>query len=207
MTQLRTSTATKCKRQSSEQCSERGHQDRSKAQQTRLINRFLWRLSTFSLRLERKVDHHDGVFLHNADQKNDSNKRDDTKLHVEDEQRQNRAYTGRRQCRKNRYRVDVALIEHSQNDVNGNKSSQHQIRLIGKRTAENCGSTLKARMHAGRYPNLGFGSFDRLGCCSQRSARSKIEGNCRYRELPLMIDRYWSRGSFNAGKGAKRNNL
>ena len=36
-----------------------------------LKNRFFGRLVLFAFRLQRKVDHHDGVFLYDADQQDD----------------------------------------------------------------------------------------------------------------------------------------
>ena len=70
-------------------------------------------LAALALRLEREVDHHDGVFLDDADQKNDADQRDDVQIDTADQQGQDRADTRRRQRRKNRDRMDVALIEDS----------------------------------------------------------------------------------------------
>ena len=101
-----------------EQRRHRRHHDRAEAQQARLVDRLLGRLALLALRLEREVDHHDRVLLHDADQQDDADQRDrrSRSLPVE-HQREDRAHAGRRQRRENRERVDVALVEHAQHDV------------------------------------------------------------------------------------------
>src|SRR5438132_1591474 len=58
--------------QTAEERGERRHHDGPEAQQARLIDRLLGLLSLLPLRLQREVDHHDRVLLHDSDQKNDS---------------------------------------------------------------------------------------------------------------------------------------
>ena len=41
--------------------------------------------------VESEVDHHDGIFLHDADQQNDADQRDDTEIGPADHQREQRA--------------------------------------------------------------------------------------------------------------------
>ena len=67
-------------RQAAEQRGHGGHHDRTEAQQTRLIDGLLGRLAFLALRLQREVDHHDGVLLHDADQQDDSDQRDDVEI-------------------------------------------------------------------------------------------------------------------------------
>ena len=67
--------------------------------------------------LEREVDHHDRVLLHDADEKNDADEREHAELHVEDVQREQRAERGEGQARENRERVDEALVENAEHHV------------------------------------------------------------------------------------------
>ncbi len=57
-----------------------GHHDGPEAQQAGLIDRFARRLAFLALRLQREVDHHDGVLLHDADQQDDADQRDDAEI-------------------------------------------------------------------------------------------------------------------------------
>ena len=53
------------------------------------------RFSFVALCLEREIDHHDGVLLHDADQKNDSDERIQVEIFAEGEQRQQGAQARR----------------------------------------------------------------------------------------------------------------
>ncbi len=73
----------------------------------------------FSLRssVEREINHHDRVFLHDADQQDDSDERDHAEFSSGHQQRENRAGSGRRQRRENRDRMNVTFIKNAQDDV------------------------------------------------------------------------------------------
>ena len=47
-----------------------------------------------------------------------------------EQQREQRADAGRRQRREDRDRVDVALVEHAQHDVDGDERGENQDRLV-----------------------------------------------------------------------------
>ena len=64
------------------------------------MDRPLRRLAMIALRIEREIDHHDRILLHDADQHDDADDRDDAEVHLEQHQRQERADTGRRQARE-----------------------------------------------------------------------------------------------------------
>ena len=70
-------------------------------------------------------------------------------------QRQQSPDTSRRNRRKNRYRVDVALIQNSQNDVNRQQRGDDQYGLVGERILERRRGSLKAGVN-------GRGKIDRL---------------------------------------------
>src|ERR1700733_11102159 len=63
LSQFRSNSASEGERYGAEQRGHRGHHDRTKAQETRLVDRFLRRFILFALCFQRKVNHHDGVLL------------------------------------------------------------------------------------------------------------------------------------------------
>ncbi len=63
----------------------------TKAQQASLIDGVDRRLPVLPLSLEREINHHDGVLLHDSDQQDDSDQRHHTEFGVEDHQEQNRS--------------------------------------------------------------------------------------------------------------------
>ena len=74
-------------------------------------------LPSLALRLDREVDHHDAVLLHEADEHDDADEGVEVEVDAEEQQRRERAEAGRRQARENRQRVDEALVEDAQHDV------------------------------------------------------------------------------------------
>ena len=91
-----------------------------------------------ALGLEGKIDHHDGVLLHDADQQDDADQRDDAELGVHEQQREQRADAGRRQRGKNRDRMNEALVEHSEHDVDGEQRGDDEEWLAGERFLKAC---------------------------------------------------------------------
>ena len=61
-------------------------------------------LAVLALGLQREVDHHDAVLLHDADQQDDADDGDHAQILPEEHQRQQRAHAGRRQRGENRDR-------------------------------------------------------------------------------------------------------
>ena len=90
-----------------------------------MINGFQWSFSLLALGIEREIDHHDRVLLHDANEQNDSNKRDDAEIGTAKDQREQRAHSGGRQRRKDRDRMNVAFIKNAQNDVDGHKRREN----------------------------------------------------------------------------------
>src|ERR1700736_6292071 len=80
-------------RQSRQQRRHGGHHDRAKTQQARFVNRVPRRPAFFALGLQSKVNHHDGVFLDDANQQDDSNQRNHAEFRAAQQQRQNRAHS------------------------------------------------------------------------------------------------------------------
>ena len=70
-------------RQRAKNCRHGGHHDRPEAHQGPLIYRLGGRLTLIPLSLEREVDHHDRVFLDDANQHDQANERVDAEVHIE----------------------------------------------------------------------------------------------------------------------------
>ena len=68
-------------------------------------------------RLQGKVDHHDGIFLDNADEHDDTDEGIEVKVFPEDKQGDERPETGRREAGQNGEGMDIALVEDPQHDV------------------------------------------------------------------------------------------
>ena len=63
-----------------QQSRHRRHHDRPETQQAGLVDRLLRAFAFLPLGLQGKVDHHDRVLLHNADQQDDADQRDNAEL-------------------------------------------------------------------------------------------------------------------------------
>ena len=113
-----------------------GHHDGPEPEKARAVNRLLGRHLLVALRLKRKVDHHDGVLLHDADEQDDADEGDDRKLALAHHERQERADARGRQRGKNGDRVDVALVEDAEHDVDGDERGEDEHRLARERFAE-----------------------------------------------------------------------
>src|SRR6266849_820165 len=71
--QLRSGAGSEGERQAAQQCRHGGHHDGTETQQASLKDGFFRGLMFHALGFEREVDHHDGVLLHDSNQKNDAN--------------------------------------------------------------------------------------------------------------------------------------
>ena len=93
-------------------------------------------LCFLALGLESKVDHHNGVLLHDSDQQNDADQRHHCQIVARDQQSQDCAHARRGQRGENRNGVNVAFVQHSQHDVHRDDGGQNQKRLTRKRILE-----------------------------------------------------------------------
>ncbi len=82
-----------------------------------------------AFRRQREVDHQDRVLLHDADQQDDADEGDQRQLLSAQQQRQQGAEAGGRNGGENGERVDIALIEHAQHDVDREDRGDEQIGL------------------------------------------------------------------------------
>src|SRR5207253_8886086 len=82
--QLRASASPQRQWQSAQQRRHRGHHDGPETQQARLIYRFFRRFMLDSFGLQRKIDHHDGILLHDSNQKDDADQRHHSQIIASD---------------------------------------------------------------------------------------------------------------------------
>ena len=139
--------------------------------------------------LEREVDHHDRVLLDDADQQQDADDRDDRQVHVEAFEREQRADAGRRQARENRDRVDVALVEHAEQDVDRQHRGEQQRALPGQRLLEQlrvAGEVGDDVCRAGWM--LALQRVDRVDRLAERHVGREIERDRHRRLLRLAVD-------------------
>src|SRR2546421_456641 len=94
-------------------------------------------------RHEREVDHHDPVLLHDADQEDDADERDDVELRPADDQGEDRSHAGGGQRREDRQRMDVALVQDPEHDVDDHQRGEDEERLVRQRGVERLGGPLE----------------------------------------------------------------
>ena len=204
MAQFGTDAAAEHQGQRAQQRGHRRHQNRTEAQQARLVNRISRRLALIALRIERKVDHHDRVFLDDADQQNDADQANYPQVDAAEHQGHQRADAGRGQRRENRDRMNVALVQHAQHDVHGHERGEDQQRLVGQRGLKGFGRALEIGLNARRQAELVFGLRNRPHRRAQRFAAGQVEGDGDDGELSLVIHRQGGGGLLDARKRAQR---
>jgi len=170
LAKLRADSATQHHRYATKQRRHRGHQDRPKAQHAGLVDRFLRRQTLAMLDLLGKIDQHDAVFLDDADEQDDADNRDHGQIVVNRHQQQQRAEAGRRQGRDDGDRVDHALVEHAEDEVDHEQRCGYQDRRARQGRLEGLGVTLKARLKRERLAQLLFNLPDRTDRLTDRRA-------------------------------------
>src|SRR5262249_28824183 len=203
--ELRPDAGSKRKRQTPKKRRHRGHHDRSEPEQTRLVDRGFGCLAVLAFGLERKVDHHDRVLLHDSNQQNNPDEPYDVEFGAADHQRQNRADTRRRQRRENGQRMDVALIQDSENYVHRDYRGKNQQRLVCERSLKRLRRALKRRLDRRGQTDLGLCSFNRLDRLPKSGSRSQIERQRDRRKLALMVHRQTGSLRLEMSEGAQRN--
>ncbi len=165
------------------------HQDRAEAQQAGFADRGDRRQAAVALRRDGEVDQHDAVLLDDADQENDADDTDHRQVHVTEIERQQRADTGRRQGRQNGERMDEALVEDAENDVDHDQRGRDQGRLARQRRLERLGIALERPDDPGGQVDLARGLADRIDRLAERHARAQVEAQGDGGKLPLVRDR------------------
>src|SRR3954467_10806533 len=104
------------------------------------------------------------------------------------QQSEQRAHSRGRQCRKNGYGMDVALVQNSEYDVNRQQGGRNKNRLIGPSFLVRSCSALKASMNRGGKLDFVLCLLDNLSGLTKRNIGRQIEGNGSCRELALVGD-------------------
>ncbi len=120
---------TKCQRQRAEQRGHGGHENRPETQHAGLKDRIFGFHTPAPLRLQREVDHHDGVLLHQTDQQHHADDGNDIQVLPEQDQCQHRPDAGRRQTGNDGQGMHQAFVKHAQHDEYGQQCGEHQDRL------------------------------------------------------------------------------
>ena len=84
-----------------------------------------------------KIDHHDRVLLHDADQQKNADTRHDVEFGSGDEQRDECADAGGRQSRQNCHRMNEAFVKNAEHDIDGQDCAQEEQRQVAHRLLEN----------------------------------------------------------------------
>jgi len=103
-----------------------GHEDGPEAQQAGFVDGIQRREILFALQLNGKIDHENGVFLDDADQKDDADQGDQVQVGSGDFDSEYRADACRRDSGENRNGVDEAFVEDAENNVNRNESGDDE---------------------------------------------------------------------------------
>src|SRR5438552_3378590 len=101
--------------------------------------------------------------------------------------------------------MDVAFIENTKHDVDGDNSGQDQHRFRRERILKNLRCSLETAPDRVWHMNIAGGLLNDLCRLQERSVGIQIERECDRRELALMIYRSRSIGGLNVCDGAERN--
>ena len=101
--------------------------------------------------------------------------------------------------------MNEALVEDTENDVNGGESGDDQDRLIGERGLKGLGRALERGVNGIGHPHVTASLLNVLDSGAERSTRRKIEGNSDGRENALVVDGKSGVGRLVVCKGAERN--
>src|ERR1700676_1600002 len=108
---------------------------------------------------------------------------------MECQQRQKGPYSGGRQSRKNRHRMDVTFIKHSEDDVDSQKRCQDEPWLRRQRRLKRLRVSLEGRMNIGWKSHVQDSRLDFCHCVTQSDTFPQIEGDRNGGELALMVYR------------------
>ena len=106
---------------------------------------------------------------------------------------------------KNRDRVDVAFVQHAEDDVDGDERGENQDAAHSAARPERSGGALERGLNAERHADVFLRLVDGFGGFAEGSVRSEIEGNGDDRELSLVIDRERRGTRFKVSDRAERN--
>ena len=153
------------------------------------MDRLLGTEPALTLADQREVDQHDSVLLDDADQQDDADDADHVEWHAEQHQGQQCPEPGRGQGRDDRDRVDRALVEHSEDDVDRDQRGENQDRRAAQRALKRLRAALEAGGDRGRQVELLCCLLDRRYRGADRGAGREVEAQSHRRKLALVVDR------------------
>src|SRR5437660_952467 len=139
--------------------------------------------------LQSKIDHHDAVFLHDAEQKKKSDHAVERQGRSKNPKREQTADHGWNDRRKqDRDRMDITFVKNSKDHVhNENGGDQKQWQRLEK-LSEHKRFALKRRLNAGILEmHLRERVFDKFGRIANRNVRQQIKINGNAGELIKMV--------------------
>ena len=84
--------------------------------------------------------------------------------------------------------MDVALVEHPEHDVDGDKRGEDEDGLTRERVFKGCGRALETGAKCGRETEGPLGVLDGLGGLTEGDSGRQVEGNGHGRNLALVVD-------------------
>src|SRR5579859_6256665 len=202
---LGANTGAKREGKTAEKRGHRGHHDRTETQEAGFVDGIERGFAFDSFGFKCEVNHHDGVFLDDANQEDDANERDNTEFRAAEEKGGNGADAGGRQRGKNRDGVDEAFVKDAEDDINGDESGEDEHGLIGERILERSRGALKLSLNARRQIQIGFGGVDGIDGVAERGVGRQVERKSDDGKLALMIQGERGGIGFDASEGGKRN--
>ncbi len=131
-----------------------GHHDGTEAQHAGFEDGVAGVLAFGALRRQGEIDHHDGVFLDDADQQNDADDGDDAEVGFGDHQSEQRADARGRQRGKDGDGMDVALVEHAEHDVDGGERGRDEQGFAAEGLLVSLGSSGEGGLNGGGQADL-----------------------------------------------------
>ena len=156
--------------------------------------------------LAGEVDDHNAVLLDDSHQHEQAHKSIERRLFSEQKQSQQASHQSRRKGRKHRDRVDIALIENSQNHVHHEHRKGHQDCQISDRVLERHGLALQGSSH-GRWHDLGRGLGDEIGGISHGHPGLEIEEERNAGELVEVINALGAQGCLPLDQSVERHQV
>ena len=156
---------------------------------------------------QRKVDHHDGVLFHDTHQQNDPNHRHDGQIGAGNQQRQQRPQSRGREGGDDRQRMDQALVQHPQDDVDRDQRGRDQHQIRPDRLPLPPGGADEFGAHALGHAQVAHRLIHSVLRDTLRNPRCEVEAQRRGGILALMLDREGGGAAFEPCHRRERNLL
>ena len=159
------------------------------AQQRGLEDCVLREHAVIAFGVEREVDDHDAVLLHDANEQDNADDGDHIQVLVEEPEREQRADTCGGKGGEDCDGMNEALVEDAQHDIDSHQRGEDKPCFISPDGLVGSSSSFEAAVDTGRHLQPLFGLLDGLNCLTERVAWSHVEGEGDDWELSLVVDR------------------